>query len=240
VEADWSTGARDSRRHDYIQISLAVMRVELDHLFICTDVGAPAAEELVQFGLREGPPNQHPGQGTSCRRFAFQNAMLELLWVSNVKEAQSTQTRRTLLWDRWSDREGAASPFGICLRPAKSQHRKSPFPAWEYRPAYLPDPLVMCIGEARVEEPMWVYLGFMRRIQREQWFIEHPIGIREMTSVALTCPASLHSAVARIVVGLRVLTHREGPKSLLEIEFDGSRRKEIADFRPHLPLIFKY
>lgn len=218
---------------------LHFMRIELDHLFICTKPGAPAAEELVKFGLREGPPNQHPGQGTASRRFAFQNAMLELVWVSNEKEAQGAQTRRTLLWDRWSDREGAASPFGICLRPGESEHGKSPFLAWEYRPAYLPDPLVMYIGEAGVEEPMWVYLDFMRRVQREQWFIEHPVGIREMTSVAITGPVSLHSDVSKIVVGSGVITSRKEPKSLLEIEFDCGRRKEAVDFRPHLPLIFK-
>jgi hypothetical protein len=215
------------------------MRIELDHLFICTDLGARAADELVQFGLREGPPNQHPGQGTASRRFAFQNTMLELLWVNNAKEARSEQTRRTLLWDRWLAREGPASPFGICLRPAESQDGKSPFPAWKYRPAYLPDPLVMYIGEAGVEEPMWVYLDFMRRVQREQWFIEHPIGIRKMTGVALTCPVSLHSDVSTIVVGSGVITSRKGPKSLLEIEFDRGRRKETVDFRPHLPLVFK-
>lgn len=31
------------------------MRFELDHLFICTVPGAAAAEELIHFGLREGP-----------------------------------------------------------------------------------------------------------------------------------------------------------------------------------------
>jgi hypothetical protein len=97
------------------------MRIELDHLFICTKPGARAAEKRVQFGLRQGPPNQHAGQGTANRRFSFQNAMLGLLWVSNPKEAQSEQTRRTLLWDRWFDREGVASPFGICLRPFFTQ-----------------------------------------------------------------------------------------------------------------------
>ncbi len=53
------------------------MRIELDQLFLCTDPGAPEAEELVQFGLREGPTNQHAGQGTANRRFAFANAMIE-------------------------------------------------------------------------------------------------------------------------------------------------------------------
>jgi hypothetical protein len=41
----------------------------------------------------------------------------------------------------------------------------------------------MNIGEAGVEEPMWVYLNFMQRVQREQWFIEHPIGIRQITGL---------------------------------------------------------
>ena len=65
------------------------MQIELDHLFVCTDPGAPKAEKLVQFGLHEGPPNQHPGQGTACRRFSFANAMIELFWVSDASEAQS-------------------------------------------------------------------------------------------------------------------------------------------------------
>jgi len=55
------------------------MQIELDHLFVCTAPGAPEAERLVQFGLREGPPNQHPGQGTANRRFTFANAMIELV-----------------------------------------------------------------------------------------------------------------------------------------------------------------
>jgi hypothetical protein len=76
------------------------MEIELDHLFVCTAPGAPEAEKLVQFGLHEGPPNQHPSQGTACRRFSFANAMIELFWVSDASEAQSQNSRRTLLWER--------------------------------------------------------------------------------------------------------------------------------------------
>jgi hypothetical protein len=215
------------------------MRVELDHLFVCTAPGAPEAEKLVQFGLHEGPPNQHPGQGTASRRFAFANAMIELLWVSDSREAQSQSTRRTLLWERWSGREDNASPFGICLRPADSQATGRPFPAWEYRPAFLSDPLFMQVGEAGIEEPMWVYLSFMRRFHREQWFIEHPIGIREITGLTLTTPRPLRSKVSQKMVESGILATRTGATSLLEIEFDGNRRKEHMDFRPHLPVIFQ-
>ena len=214
------------------------MRIELDHLFVCAAPGASEAEKFVQFGLHEGPPNQHPGQGTANRRFAFANAMIELFWVSDASEAQSQSARRTLLWERWSGREHNASPFGICLRPVDPQDTGLPFPAWEYRPAYLPDPLVMHIGDVGIEERMWVYLSFMRRAQREQWFIEHPIGLREITGLTLTTPVPLRSNVSQKIVESGILATRTGAKSLLEIEFYGNRRKEQMDFRPHLPLVF--
>src|SRR5215471_7840546 len=186
------------------------MRIELDHLFVCTAPGAPEAEQLVQFGLREGPPNQHPGQGTANRRFAFANAMIELLWVSDAAEAQSDGARRTLLWERWSEREGRACPFGICLRPDDSQATEPPFPAWEYHPPYLPEPLCLHIGEAGVEEPMWVYLNFMLRAQRQQWFSDHPIGIREIAGLTLVTPASLRSAAAQAIIKSGILATRIG------------------------------
>ena len=215
------------------------MRIELDHLFVCTAPGAPEAERLVRFGLLEGPPNQHPGQGTTNRRFAFINAMIELVWVSDAKEAQNQSTRRTLLWERWSGRQDNASPFGICLRPVDAQDESPPFPAWEYRPAYLPGPLLMYIGEAGIEEPMWVYLSFMRRAHREQWFIEHPIGIREITGLTLATPVPLRPNASQKIIESGNLGTRTGETSLLEIEFDGKRRKEQIDFRPHLPLVFR-
>jgi hypothetical protein len=50
------------------------MAVEFDHLFVCVSVGAIEAACVAAVGLREGAPNQHPGQGTACRRFFFHNA----------------------------------------------------------------------------------------------------------------------------------------------------------------------
>jgi Glyoxalase-like domain len=63
------------------------MALELDHLFIFTSVGAREVEQLLKFGLTEGEPNTHPGQGTACRRFFFHNAYLEFLWVHDEQEA---------------------------------------------------------------------------------------------------------------------------------------------------------
>src|SRR5215467_4007938 len=216
------------------------MRIELDHLFICTSREAPEAERLVQFGLREGPPNQHPGQGTACRRFSFANAMIELFWVNDPNEAQSESTKPTLLWERWSGRQRSASPFGICTRPVNPQDQRSPFPAWEYRPAYLPDSLSMHIGDAGVEEPMWIHLSFMRRSQREGWFSEHPAGVREITGLTLITQMPLRSLASRKVIESGILAVGVGATPLLEVEFDGGRRSDHMDFRPYLPLLFHF
>lgn len=97
----------------------------------------------------------------------------------------------------------------------------------------------MQIGEAGVEEPMWVYLSFIRRVDREQRFVEHPVGIREITGLTLTTPVTLRSTVSQKIVEAGILLTQEGRKSLLEIDFDGNRRKKIVDFRPHLPLVFR-
>lgn len=215
------------------------MRIELDHLFVCSARGAPEADELVRFGLLEGSPNQHPGQGTANRRFAFANAMLEFLWVSDAGEAQSEKTRRTLLWERWSGREAGASPFGICVRPAGLEHREPPFPAWEYRPAYLPHPLEMHIAETGVEEPMWVYLNFLRRADRERHFVDHPVGVREITGLFLTTPTPLRSTASQRIIENKILSSRDGLVPVLEIEFDHNQRDQVVDFRPRLPLVFR-
>src|SRR5881628_844205 len=80
------------------------MEFELDHVFICTEAEANEAERLADFGLIEGAPNVHTGQGTANRRFFFANAYLELLWVHNPAKAQAGAVNRTRLWPRWKDR----------------------------------------------------------------------------------------------------------------------------------------
>jgi hypothetical protein len=97
----------------------------------------------------------------------------------------------------------------------------------------------MHIGEADIQEPMWVYLSFMRRVDRERWFVEHPIGLREITGLNLTTPVPLLSTASRSVLGSGILSTQEGSESLIEIEFDARRRKETVDFRPRLPFVFQ-
>lgn len=94
----------------------------------------------------------------------------------------------------------------------------------------------MHIGDAGIEEPMWVYLSFMQRPHRAQWFVEHPIRIREITGLTLTTAVPLSSRASQKVVETGILATRMGAAPLLEIEFDGKHRSEHIDFRPRLPL----
>lgn len=214
------------------------MGFELDHLFVCVAPGAPEADRLAAAGFREGPPNQHPGQGTANRRFSFANAMIELFWVSDEGEARNERSRRTLLWERWSGRMSAASPFGICLRPDSSLETKPPFPGWRYEPEYLPHPLSMLIGEADVQEPMWVFMDFMRRAFREERFQPHANGAREITGLTLTTLIPLRSVASQKVLESGILVAKVGTEALMQIELDGGRRSEIIDLRPELPMVF--
>src|SRR6059036_1034861 len=114
------------------------MSIVLDHVFICTSVGAPAARKMVEFGLREGTPNRHPGQGTANRRFFFRNAMIELLWVEDAAEAQSEQARNLRLWERWSAAHDA-SPFGFFVRAGTRVPRPTASRVLSPGPESMPD-----------------------------------------------------------------------------------------------------
>ena len=59
------------------------MAVELDHIFVMCDLGAPELAALEAIGL-DGPPRRstHAGQGTANACVVFENAFLELLWLT--------------------------------------------------------------------------------------------------------------------------------------------------------------
>ena len=206
--------------------------IELDHVFICVDRGAPEAERLIEFGLCEGAPNVHPGQGTANRRFFFQNAMLELLWVEDLQEAQSSRTAPTLLWERWSGRQSGACPFGIIARPANTATTTVPFPSREYQPEWLaPD----FEDLSRPDRARRADHG----LHHQQRFVAHPNSTREITKLTLTTHVTQQSSAAQALVDNAVLSIREGSEYLLTIELTKGLRQVVRDFRPHLPLVVR-
>jgi hypothetical protein len=217
---------------------------EVDHVIVCADLGAPEAERLITFGLTEGGRNAHPGQGTVNRRFFFRNLYLELLWVANPEECQSELVRPTQLWPRWSQRRSGASLFGLCLRSTSPEFGGVPFPGWEYKPPYWPFPLGIHVRDGvPVSEPWWVYLGYCRRSddpsRAPRQPLEHRAGVREVTHLRLTVPGS-DGPRAGIIAGLRGVVLDPGPEHLLELTFDNNTHGRRNDFRPDLPLLFRW
>lgn len=218
---------------------------ELDHIFILCPTGAEvAAQSLRALGLKEGSPNQHEGQGTACRRFFFENAYVELLWVSDASEAQSEPARRTRLWERWSKAPHAACPFGIVLRAGStSDTHACPFPSWVYRPHYWPPNLGIDIAHGTpLEEPEFLYLGFQRGRAREGAEpTNHGIPAHKITHAAVALPASHgRSPTAHTLEAMGLLDFVEADQHFVSLTFDSAASGKTADLRPDVPMILKW
>jgi len=216
------------------------MNVELDHVFVCCDVGAPEAAFLARQGVLEGSGNTHPGQGTANRRFFFSNTFLELLWVSDPAEAQSAAVLPTRLWERWFRRAAGACPFGLVFRPRAVSIAEAPFPCWSYRPSYLPNGFSIEVGRGMaIGEPQLFYLPFARRpdpSRREPR--THPAGIDRITHVSVSIPPGQKTSPAlERALDAGLLAVRSGPDYLLELGFEGERSATL-DLRPGLRLLF--
>jgi hypothetical protein len=152
------------------------------------------------------------------------------------------------LWDRWQGRtRGETCPFGFGFRPGIGGHESVLFPTWDYRPAYLPAPLSMQVGTNShvLTEPLLFCLSFVRRPDRysadKQPPFHHNVSLREVTRVALTSPhANRLSAELAAVTNAGLAQVRAGSEYLVELGFDGESQAQRADFRPVLPLVFRW
>lgn len=210
---------------------------ELDHVLISVDAGAPEAEALIAFGLTEGSPNSHPGQGTANRRFFFRNAMIELYYVTDPAEAASESVRRTGLFERWQQRRTGASPFGICLRPVSREPQKPPFSVWAYNPYYVTWPIYLGTNSDRITEPLLCYLD--KRPATHEQPLEHSVGFQEITAVRVRRPSMGQlSTELKEMARTGVVEFIESDEWMMEIGFDGEQAGKSQGFYPTLPLKF--
>jgi len=213
---------------------------ELDHLFVLCPASADlAAQALRRAGLQEGSPNDHPGQGTACRRFFLENAYIELLWVRDPQEAQSESTRPTRLWDRWSRLTRGACPFGIVLRPGDDAGEAgSPFPSWPYRPRYLPaDMSIDFATGTSLEEPELIYLGFQRggRARRSVQPTTH-----SLVSLEVGLPHfDARSPAARALEAQGLVSFRPAADYHAVLTLNSAVSNNTVDLRPGIPMILR-
>jgi hypothetical protein len=224
------------------------MALELDHLFIFTSVGAWEVEQLLKVGLTEGEPNTHPGQGTACRRFFFHNAYLEFLWADE-QEATNAWVRPLGFVQRCRYQMTGASPFGLIFRPssASGEPVELPFGTWALHPPYLPEPLKLDVAEnsAETTEPLLFYMSFGRRsdeypAERRQP-LEHAAGFKQISGVRIALPSGQSSSKAlQATERIGLVTLSPGPSQLAEVTFDAHKQGTLKDFRPELPLLFRW
>jgi hypothetical protein len=110
--------------------------MRLDHIFLFVD-DLEAAEALGRsIGLTETYRRNHAGQGTANICYCFENAFLELLFLTEASDASSPAIARTGLLQRAGWRQLGTCPIGIAWR--LDQQETSPsFATWPFRPPYL-------------------------------------------------------------------------------------------------------
>ena len=215
------------------------MSIALDHVFICCDEYGPEAEALIRIGLIEGSMNVHPGQGTANRRFFFHGGFIELLWVSNPEEAQSSLTAPTKLWPRWAARKQGACPFGIAFSSTAADVPEPPFSAWPYRPIYLPPTKsILFADHTTLHEPELFYMGWSNpQASAASQPKEHANGLLRLIAASVGIPPGTPlSASSLSVQSAGLLRFHTATQYELTLSFEATQSVTF-DLRPTLPLI---
>ncbi len=212
--------------------------MELDHLFLFIPPQGPEPAALDALGLRESYRRSHPGQGTANLCCCFDNAYLELLWLTDAAEARAPGVARTGLAERARWRENGACPFGLALRG-----EALPFPAWDYRPAYLPEDLSIPVA-AFSDDPAQPLVFLSPGRQRpEQWDNgragrrQQAAGLREIAAVELILPAGITPAAELEGLSaegwLRITQNGDSPQLILTLTRDAGAplRLQLPDCR---------
>jgi hypothetical protein len=216
--------------------------LELDHMFVAVRRNAPEMATLTQAGFKAAERRSHRGQGTASAGVFFENAYVELLWLENLAEAESTPIRRTRLAQR-ADPEQDGLPFGFGLRLATGSDSQIPFGTWEFRPPYLPAGTAIPTGNNsdRLTEPLLFILPWKSGPGYE--CPTHSNGARRVSKVSLTigrlyAPSAAFKAFCAL--GLVDVRFAEGAIPLLEVELDDSKARESLDMRPAVPLVVRW
>ncbi|WP_157139041.1 VOC family protein [Asticcacaulis biprosthecium] len=195
--------------------------MELDHVFIFCGPEDGLEERLKAAGFVETYRRCHPGQGTENICFCFDNAFIELLWVSDEAEVRSSAIARTGLFERSRYIDLGTCPFGIAWRG------NSNISTWPYRPPYLPKPMAIDVatdGDAAQQPMMFRSPGDSppiswpdeRRgnLQRQAGF--QSVRIREFVMPANTPPSTALQLLAKNL-GFAISNSERGYRIDLEI-----------------------
>lgn len=178
--------------------------LELDHIFIWVKPNAPEAAILEEIGIKRTPnTSEHRGQGTASNFFFFENAYLELIWISDENVAQQSRERTGIDWrSRANWQQTGASPFGIGLHRTSPTLDLSLFPIEHWAEWMQPDTLIHFAESApNIQEPLYFivpeYMSFTTQLEQYSENIKklvelHPLGVKNLTNVKITVTNHAH------------------------------------------------
>ncbi|SIO13555.1 hypothetical protein [Algoriphagus halophilus] len=211
--------------------------MKIDHIFIFSSNSGVEADELVKFGLSEGSSRIHPGQGTTNRKFYFENFFLEILWVQNQVEIQKERTKPTKLWERSNFKNNEYLPFGLCL--INDEDSELIFTnSSTYQPVYFLD------GKAidYITEPQlpWIfrlpYKGYKIEINEP---LVHPKKLKKLTKTTFRTPIvnELTESIQKLSGG--TINFLKSNEVDLILEFDDAKSNQEIRFE-NLSLTLQY
>jgi hypothetical protein len=162
-------------------------KMDIDHIFIFTGSKGKVADQLVSFGLAEGSSRIHKDQGTTNRKFYFENFFLEILWVHDENEIKSDLVKPTGLWQRANYQTNNFSPFGLCI--VNTEETDNLFEkSLKYQPTYFPSGLSIDIltNKNQPELPWTFRLPFKEHKKNEVEPTVHANGIKRLTKAQFT------------------------------------------------------
>ncbi len=214
--------------------------MDVDHIFIFTNDDGKIADELVQFGLTEGSSRVHVGQGTTNRKFYFENFFLEILWVHNEEELKNDKIKPTGLWQR-ADFNSGNSKFGLCI--VNTEEVENLFEnAFKYQPAYFPVGMDIDIlkNEQNLNLPWTFRLPFKGQKKSETEPMEHKCGLRNLTHVEFGISNfDEKDKFIQQFLGHKNIRFTLSPVNNLTLTFDDNKNK-LTKYFDQLNLKIKY
>jgi hypothetical protein len=196
-----------------------------DHIFIFTNNQGKIADQLVEFGLTEGSNRVHAGQGTTNRKFYFENFFLEILWVHNETEINSELIKPIGLWQRANYRINDFSPFGLCVVNTYETNRLFEN-AHKYQPSYFPHGMTIDIlkNEHQPNFPWTFRLPFKGQKNNKMEPIKHKNGITQLSKVDFDVENINDSNFMQAFEGKQNINFIKSDKTWLTLTFDEGKQ----------------
>lgn len=202
----------------------------IDHLFIFTGDDGKIADELIRLGFVEGSSRIHVGQGTTNRKFYFENFFLEILWVHHKQEMQSDMIKATGLWDRASFLTNTYSPFGLCL-VNESDTDQLFANAYPYQPSYFPKGKHIDIlkNQAYPFLPWLFRLPFKGQKKHENEPKNHPNGSKKLTKAIFEYLGNATNSCLTHFQDETQIEFRHSTRNWITLVFDKAALKQQED-----------